>query len=69
MTRIYLITDKHRQNGFHRLVRAANQAQARNHVARDSLSCEVAGQDDLVELIARGVKVEDTGEVLQVGAS
>ena len=60
MTRIYLITEKHRTDGPKRLVRAANAAQARNHVARDSLACEVAGQDDLVALVTSGSKVEDT---------
>ena len=57
MSRIYIVTDK---AGQKRLVRATNVAQARNHVARDTLSCEVASQDDLVVVISAGGKVEST---------
>lgn len=43
-TRVYLT----KQGDIVRLVRAVNVAQARNHVARDSISVEVASQDDLI---------------------
>ena len=43
-TRVYITN----QAGVVRLVRAANVAQARNHVARDSISVEVASQDNLI---------------------
>lgn len=43
---------------FTRLVRASNAAQALRHVATDTLVVAVASQDDLVELIEAGVKVE-----------
>lgn len=59
MTRIYLV--KNTENGGDHLVRAHNQAQAVRHVARKQFECEVASQDDLVELVASGVKVEDAG--------
>lgn len=42
-----------------RLVRAANRAQAIATVARDIIKAEVATQDDLVALLAQGVKVEE----------
>lgn len=42
-----------------RLVRAANKHQAIASVARDIIKAEVASQDDLVALVAQGVKVED----------
>lgn len=47
---------------FTRLVRAPNAAQALRHVAADTLNVAVASQDDLVELIEAGVKVESAGE-------
>jgi len=47
---------------FTRLVRAPNAAQALRHVAAHTLQVAVASQDDLVELIEAGVKVESTGE-------
>ena len=43
-----------------RLVRAANRAQAVATVARDIIKAEVATQDDLVALLAQGVKVEES---------
>lgn len=56
-TRIYAVTNK--ETGFEHLVRAANQAQAIRHAARNQFAVEVATQDQLVELIAAGVKVEE----------
>ena len=55
-TRIYLVTDI--ETNKHRLIRASNQAQAVNFVARSRFDVEVAGQDDLVSLVAAGVGVE-----------
>mgnify|MGYP001018432747 CR=1 FL=1 len=43
-----------------RLVRATNRAQAIAAVARDIIKAEVATQDDLVALLAQGVKVEES---------
>ena len=43
-----------------RLVRATNRSQAIAAVARDIIKAEVATQDDLVALVAQGVKVEDS---------
>lgn len=54
-TRIYKVAGT-------RLVRAANVAQARNHVARESIAVEVASQDDLVTMVGGGTKVETAGE-------
>ena len=45
-----------------RLVRAANRAQAVATVARDIIKAEVATQDDLVALVAQGVKVENASD-------
>jgi len=60
-TRIYIVTSKvwtADQPPESRLVRAANQAQARNHVARETLISEVASQDDLVRLVGAGTVIE-----------
>lgn len=59
MSRIYLVQDT--ATAAKTLVRAHNQAQAVRHVARYRLSVTVASQDDLVTLVAGGVKVEDAG--------
>ena len=48
---------------FTRLVRAPNAAQALRHVAAGTLNVGVASQDDLVELVEAGVKVETSGAV------
>lgn len=59
-TRIYIVTNNSNPDAPRRLVRAGNIAQARSHAARDTFGVEVAGQDDLVTLVAAGIKVEDT---------
>lgn len=59
--RIYIVKD----NDARRLIRAANVAQARNHVARDTLQVAVASQDDLVSLVLGGARVEDAGEQVE----
>lgn len=46
-----------------RLVRAPNAAQALRYVAADTLAVEVASQDTLIELVAAGVTVEQSGRV------
>jgi hypothetical protein len=56
-TRIYLVTDT--ESNVHHLIRAGNQAQALRHAARNKFDVEVAGQDDLVKLVANGHAVED----------
>lgn len=72
-TRIYVVTSKVAAEGAapkSRLVRAANQAQARNHVARETLISEVASQDDLVRLVGAGTAIEvASAEVLPVGST
>ena len=55
-TRIYLVTDT--ETNKHRLIRAANQAQAIRHAAQTRFDIEVAGQDDLVSLLTSGIPVE-----------
>lgn len=70
MTRIYMVSDKRQPDGEKRLVRAANVAQARNHVARDSLACAVASQEDLVTLVGNGTRIESaSSDVLSVGSA
>jgi hypothetical protein len=62
-TRIYLVTDI--ETNKHRLIRAANQAQAIRHAAQTRFDIEVAGQDDLVSLLTHGVPVElATGQAI-----
>ena len=53
-TRIYNV------NG--RLVRATNQAQAVRHVAKDTITCSVATQEEIVEAMLAGKSVEDACE-------
>ena len=59
-TRIYLVTDT--ETNKHRLIRAANQAQAVGFAARSRFDVEVASQDDLVSLVANGHAVEEAGK-------
>ena len=66
-TRIYLVTDT--ETNEHRLIRASSQAQAIRHAAQSRFDIEVAGQDDLVELLAGGKAVEDATKVEQVEAA
>jgi hypothetical protein len=58
--RIYIVRPL-RDGPKARLVRAANNAQALRHVALDTLTAEVASQDDLVRLVGQGAKVEEAG--------
>ena len=53
-TRIYAVSTP---SGT-RLVQAPNKSQAINHVARDTITAEVAPQQTLVRLVSEGVKVE-----------
>lgn len=59
-TRIYAVTRK--GHGTVRLVEAPNWAQALRHIAHDEYEVDVAEQRQLVECIARGVKVEVAGK-------
>lgn len=54
--RIYIV----QQGETKRLVRAASQAVARSHVAKSTISVEVASPDDTFELALAGVAVEET---------
>jgi hypothetical protein len=58
-TRIYVVTDT--ETNKHRLIRAANQAQAIKYAAQTRFDIEVAGQDDLVSLLTHGIPVELAG--------
>ena len=58
VTRIYVV-DKRIGPSEARLVRAENPSQAIRHVTRGLFDAGVASQDDLVELIAKGIAVED----------
>lgn len=62
-TRIYLVA-KAAGTGDEQghLVRAATQAQAVRHVVRNTYQAEVATQEQLVDLMTAGAKVEDAGE-------
>lgn len=48
-----------------RLVRANNRAQALSHVAQSTFNIRVAGQDDLVSLLGKGIKVESVRDADQ----
>jgi hypothetical protein len=60
-TRIYIVTGP---TGT-RLVKAAAPSQAITHVAKSVFDARVASQDDLVEAIGNGVKVETYGDTAQ----
>jgi hypothetical protein len=60
-TRIYIVTGP---TGT-RLVKASAPSQAITHVARSAFDARVASQDDLVEAVSNGVKVETYGETAQ----
>lgn len=60
-TRIYIVTGP---TGT-RLVKAAVPSQAITHVARSAFEARVASQDDLVDALSNGVKVETYGETAQ----
>ncbi|MCG7932864.1 MAG: hypothetical protein N0E44_22875 [Candidatus Thiodiazotropha lotti] len=55
-TRIYTVTDT---EGTTNLVRAVSRQGAIGHVARSTFTAEVASQERLVELVGKGVSVED----------
>lgn len=57
--RIYVVSDSSQDPVKHRLIRAGNNAQARNFAARNQFTVDVAGQQTLVDLLASGVEVED----------
>ena len=54
---VYLVVSK--DMTIRRLVRAPNRTRALRHVAADTLGVAIATQDNLIELIAAGAKVED----------
>ena len=58
-TRIYVVTDI--ETNRHRLIRAGNQAQAIRHAAQTRFDIEVAGQEDLVNLLTNGGPIELAG--------
>ena len=58
-TRIYLVTTS---AGTARLVKASVPSQAITHVAKQLFSARIASQDDLVEALSIGTKVEAYGE-------
>lgn len=57
--RIYAVTG---ESGKARLVTAANQTIARNHVVKETIEVHVASQSELVALIGQGVQVEVAGD-------
>jgi len=60
-TRIYIFTGP---TGT-RLVKAAAPSQAITHVAKSEFDARVASQDDLVQALSNGVKVETYGDTAQ----
>ena len=60
-TRIYLVSGP----TGNRLVKATVASQAITHVAKAAFTAKVASQDDLVEALSNGIKVETYGETAQ----
>jgi hypothetical protein len=58
-TRIYIVIST---DGATRLVKATVASQAITHVAKNTFTAKVASQDDLVQALSNGVKVETYGE-------
>jgi hypothetical protein len=61
-TRIYIVTST---DGATRLIKATVASQAITHAAKQSFTARVASQDDLVQALSNGVKVETYGESVQ----
>jgi hypothetical protein len=61
-TRIYIVTST---DGATRLVKATVASQAITHVAKNAFTAKVASQDDLVQALSNGVKVETYNESAQ----
>jgi hypothetical protein len=61
-TRIYIVTST---DGATRLVKATVASQAITHIAKNTFTAKVASQDDLVEALSNGIKVEVYGESAQ----
>jgi len=61
-TRIYIVST---QDGTNRLVKATVASQAITHVAKNAFTAKVASQDDLVQALSNGIKVETYGESAQ----
>jgi hypothetical protein len=61
-TRIYLVNST---DGATRLVKATVASQAITHVAKSAFSVRVASQDDLVEALSNGTKVESYADAAQ----
>lgn len=59
--RIYAVVPKAGDDKA-RLVRAATNISALSHVAKQKFEVRLASQDDIVELVADGTKVEDATE-------
>ncbi len=62
MDRIYLV----KTPAGEQLVRAFNKTVAINHVVDNTITAEVASQDDLIRLVSAGVKVQDSKPASQV---
>ena len=60
-TRIYLVNGP---TGT-RLIKATVASQAITHAAKSAFTAKVASQDDLVEALSNGVRVEAYGETAQ----
>ena len=61
-TRIYAVYDSQSPEKHVRLIKATHQARAIHHVTGARFRAEVPSQDQLVELIGAGVKVEVASE-------
>lgn len=56
-TRVY--HSRHKTTGKVRLLRAISRASAYRHVAEDEFELSIASQDQLIDAMNAGVKVED----------
>lgn len=59
--RIYHVTSRRGAVTQHQLIRAHTPGSAVQHAAKGAYNAETASQDTLVQLLAKGHKVEDVG--------
>jgi len=65
-TRIYLAKIKAGDQTTRRLVRGSHPSPVVQHVSKGMIHVSVATQDELVECLSKGVKVEDMGDTAQL---
>lgn len=61
--RLYVVTGPQGANLTRRLIKATTKSTSVNHAAKDHFAAKRATAEDVAELLAAGVKVEEAGEL------